>query len=842
MLTRMLNLVKRDQNVAMETRLFRLLCFAAAALSLFAVIPTNLFLHITPWVNVAVLGFGLTCLALYSVSLRGKDHFFGFYLLLLLLLNGVWFLDSGSDGCVGYFFFAAVVYPLAFWRGRKRWLLVGFFLLNVWALQNVDHVFPQLITRFASPADRLLDLMSGFGTSMLAAILMFWFILSSYDQEKESLHSNLRRLEDAQRVNADIIDFLPDATVVLDLEHRVIAWNRAMEELTGTCKEEMLGRGAFAYAEPFYGQPRNILADYVLEGTMPEPGLYVGVQQQGAALTATAFSPLLQGPDGTHFSILAAPLFDRDGRMSGAIESIRDITHQIKAERNIHRSEEELRRIMELLPVGIVWIDPDGNIEFANQRLFELFGEPCRSLATTRQLFGRLYPDPWARECALQKWQQSIAGTGRGERSLVPSELPITRRDGSVRHTILNTLVMDRRVVVLFTDITDREQLHSEMIKRQKLESLGLLAGGIAHDFNNILTCILGNLSVSQLYLGNAHRACGPLREAEKASGRAAELSRQLLTFARGGEPVKKPVDPAVLVKESISLTLRGTHAVACLDLAADLHGIEADEGQLSQVFNNLLINAVQAMPAGGKIQVIFDNTVLSATNRHSLPAGVYVRMTFADAGCGIAEADLGKIFDPYFTTKSTGTGLGLASVHSIVSRHGGSVRAQSTPGLGSTFELLLPAAAPRAANSGGGRDAGLRPPTFGGKILVMDDEEMIRMLAEEMLGALGYQAESCRHGEEAVERYAAARERGVPYDAAILDLTVAGGMGGLKTAEKIRDLDPEACLIVSSGYSNDPVIADFASYGFCAVLTKPYRSQDVDRILRAVHGQPVTV
>jgi PAS domain S-box-containing protein len=384
-------------------------------------------------------------------------------------------------------------------------------------------------------------------------------------------------------------------------------------------------------------------------------------------------------------------------------------------------------------------------------------------------------------------------------------------------------------------EITDRKEREKELLKMEKLESLGVLAGGIAHDFNNILTGIMGNISFARMFLDDDHQSCKPLAEAEKASVRAGELARQLLTFARGGEPVKKVVSIQHLVNETVSLALSGSNVKGIIEVPASIHAVEADEGQMNQVVHNIVINAKQAMPGGGTLNVAARNVTLDYTNTMALPAGNYIRISFADQGCGISNADQKRIFDPYFTTKPSGNGLGLSLAHSIVTRHGGHIGVKSVKGKGATFLIHLPSNG--AAYSTRQTDAAEATDGVhgGGSILVMDDEEIIRHITTEMLEYLGYRATTCENGAEAMEKYKAARESGEPFSAVILDLTIPGGMGGKEVSEQILATDPEACLIVSSGYSNDPIMSDYSAYGFNGAIAKPYNIQEFGRLLNSL-------
>lgn len=390
-------------------------------------------------------------------------------------------------------------------------------------------------------------------------------------------------------------------------------------------------------------------------------------------------------------------------------------------------------------------------------------------------------------------------------------------------------------IVTTCRDITERKEHEKELLKNEKLGSLGILAGGIAHDFNNILTAIIGNISFAKVFLENTHKSYKPLAEAEKATARAGELAHQLLTFARGGEPLKKMVAPQHLVDEAVSLVLRGSNVKATVDIPDLIHAIEADEGQMSQVLHNIIINATQAMPGGGALMVRAENELLAENNALSLPPGTYVRLTFADQGCGISDDDLKRIFDPYFTTKSAGNGLGLASVHSIINRHGGHVGVRSIVGKGTTFTIFLPSLGDIYTKF----QTDIAPPSAGGRrggsILVMDDEEMIRDIASSILTHLGYEVTTCAGGDEAVALYKNAVASSTPFLAVIMDLTIPGGLGGKEAAEQILAVFPRALLIASSGYSNDLIMCNHQEYGFSRAIAKPYSVDEIEQVLNSL-------
>jgi PAS domain S-box-containing protein len=374
------------------------------------------------------------------------------------------------------------------------------------------------------------------------------------------------------------------------------------------------------------------------------------------------------------------------------------------------------------------------------------------------------------------------------------------------------------------------QSLEQERLRTAKLESIGTLAGGIAHDFNNLLTGIMGNIGMVKTNISPSDATFEMLNEAEKAAIRAKELTQQLLTFARGGKPVKKSVNIAAIIKESAAFALRGSKAKLELSLPDDLWTIEADEGQISQVINNLVINADEAMPGGGTLKIQAKNLNLKKNNVPPLPVGDYVRIDIADIGIGISPEHLQRIFEPYFTTKQRGSGLGLTTAYSIVRNHGGTIHAVSKLNKGSAFHIYLPAA--KKPTKGGKIMKAVSGGQAGGKVLVMDDEEIIRKMLKNMLSLAGYAVELSADGAEALEKYKEAKKIGDPFNAVIMDLTIPGGMGGREAVQKLLEIDPQAKVIVSSGYATDPIMSEYSKYGFQAVIAKPYSVKQLQETL----------
>lgn len=428
-----------------------------------------------------------------------------------------------------------------------------------------------------------------------------------------------------------------------------------------------------------------------------------------------------------------------------------------------------------------------------------------------------------------------------GDKHFLVFETRHLRKDGTAYpvEVRLQTVESAGRKVFLaiVNDITERrksEALLAEMANMQRVESLGALAGGIAHDFNNMLTGIMANLSLMSARIKDGQNA-DILHDTMEAARSAQVLTQQLMAFAKGGKPVKKEFCLGRSLKEIFSLATRGTSCTHDLDLQKDLWSVDGDEGQIKQAVNNLLLNALQAMPSGGTLTLAAANLRLES-ERGALPAGNYIKLTVSDTGIGIPKEYLPRIFEPYFTTKSQGHGLGLPMTWSVVKNHGGHIEAASEPGKGTSFELLLPATGRALAPE---RDQARAAVKGTGKILLLEDEELLKKAAVRMLKELGYTPEVTNDGKETLAAYRKALKGGRPFAAVIMDLTIPGGMGGREAVAELRKLHPAAKVIVSSGYSDEAVMADYKAYGFDAVLPKPYTYEQMAETLAKVLAGP---
>jgi len=522
---------------------------------------------------------------------------------------------------------------------------------------------------------------------------------------------------------------------------------------------------------------------------------------------------------------LESRVMERTRQLSAANERLQqDIEERKRVEARLRKEESIRGRVFEAIPDMIAVIDRDLHIIHSNWG--GGYGYvPEEQRRAMPHCYDAFYPEQGKRCEPCHAREVFVTGKPvfREKHTSRSSHIEIRA------YPIFDEAGTVSLVVVHIRDITERKKLEDEMLKSQKLESLGVLAGGIAHDFNNLLTGVLCNVSLAKLLAGENAGIAERLDSAEKAILRAGDLTRQLLTFSRGGTPVKKTVTIEQIVMDSVSFALCGSNVRCEFSIPPDIRAVTADPGQMSQVINNLIINADQAMPDGGVIMVRAENVDIGTEALTTLAAGSYVKLSVQDRGCGIPDAILDRIFDPYFTTKPKGSGLGLATVYSIIRKHGGLVTVDSAPGKGSTFVVYLPATDKTPAAP----DAVSRPVRKGsGRILVMDDEEIIREVAREILTQLGYDAETCGNGQEALRLYRQALET-EPFDAALMDLTIPGGMGGKETMRKLLELDPKVRGIVTSGYSNDPILAHYGEYGFRGVILKPY---DIDELGCVLH------
>ncbi len=492
----------------------------------------------------------------------------------------------------------------------------------------------------------------------------------------------------------------------------------------------------------------------------------------------------------------------------------KEIAERAKAQQSIELSKEGFRNIVDRTRQGIIILDLGETVVYANSSAARMFGQTT-DVVVGERLSLRLVPG--------QAVELDIIRPSGGNGV---AEVRVERTEWNGKPAYL----------VVIHDITDMKQSECQLLRAQKLESLELIAGGVAHDFNNLLTANVANISLAKMRTKQDSPIYEALIRAEKAAHKAKDLTRQLLTFTKGKILVKRPTSIRPLIEDCVSLSLGGSNVKSELDIPEDLWAVDAEPSQLGMLFQNLLINACQAMPRGGTISIQAENVVVNyptGREEHSASRSKFIRISLQDSGAGVTTENLSKIFEPYFTTKPNGSGLGLTTAHSIVQSHGGRIEIKSRVGHGTCFYIYLPASEYAAETVQ--RVVDLPPISGSGRILVMDDEEDIREVTVSLLQQLGYQAESACGGVEAIEKYRSGKFSGKPFDVVIVDLVVPGGMGGKATIERLRSFDPGVKVILSTGNEIDEVVSNYRLHGFKGLIRKPYTTEEIASALHSV-------
>ena len=646
-------------------------------------------------------------------------------------------------------------------------------------------------------------------------------------------------LRESQQQLSDIIDFLPDATLVIDNAGEVIAWNRAMEEMTGIQAADMVGKGNFEYALPLYGERRPILIDLVLRPQEDVEAEYEYVERKGTAMAGEAYAPALRGGEAYVFA-KASALFDSKGNIVGAIESIRDISERRSAEEALARAEERYRSIFENAMEGIYQTSVDGRFISVNPAFAHMlrYDTPEEVLNTITDVSRQLYVNPAHRVELLRLLMEQ----GKAHKF----ETQFRRKGGSIAWVALNVrVVRDKAGRIIYLegtaeDISERKTLEAQLVQVQKLEAIGTLAGGIAHDFNNILAPIIGYSELALKEIAADTRLYRNIEQVLRSGHRAKDLVKQILTFGRKTEQERGPVQVSTLVKETEKMlrsTLPSTIEIRRnIDSEATYITVMADPTQIHQVLMNLCTNAAHAMrEKGGVLSMTLAKVEIDSTLSAEIPDledGSYLRLSVSDTGHGMDEEVIQRIFDPYFTTKGPdeGTGLGLAVVYGIVKDLSGGITVSSNPGEGTTFEVFLPITETSPTSSA---IVPGRLPTGNGRILVVDDEKYVVEMLKEMLEGLGYEVTARYSSGDALGAFQAQPQR---FDLVITDQTMPH-MTGTDLAKEILKIRPDIPVILCTGFSAmvDEVRAE--KIGIKALLMKPVAlrqmAEEIHRLLK---------
>ncbi|MDH5562193.1 MAG: PAS domain S-box protein [Nitrospirota bacterium] len=631
------------------------------------------------------------------------------------------------------------------------------------------------------------------------------------------------QLTELQSQYSSLVDSAHEGIISADLHGTMVSWNPAAEAIFGFQQEEILGHSILTLLEEGY---RDLYQKGLEDISYGEPAAHPiqrPLELTGLRKTSESFPLEISltswkvGLD-THYGFI-----------------LRDISDRKRLEQSLLEEKDRLVTTLQSLEEGIITTDREGRITFFNT-LAEQITEWASQDAVTRPLqeVFRLTNEDFKSEdhTTLPFPSSSSALTAED------SPLHLMTKHGLQRTiSMRETPIRDHSshlmgTVIVFHDITDLHRQEAEQERINKLNSLGVLAGGLAHDFNNLLTTILGNVFVAKLRMVPQDPLAQNLEQAEQACLRAKELTQQLLTFAKGGAPIKTSIALGDLLRKSAIFALSGSSISCHFDIPHDLWPLDADASQLRQVIQNITINARQAMAEGGHFSIRVENAALhtpATLPSPTLPTGNYVKISFEDQGPGIKEQELPNIFDPYYTTKPGASGLGLATAHSIVQQHQGYISVSSVLGKGTTFTVYLPSSYSTVPTDHQAIPKGR------GRVLVMDDEPSICRMVEDALTQFGYDVTTVADGQAAIDRFTESLAKGKTFDAILLDLTIPGGMGGKDAIQHLRKLDPHVKAIVTSGYSDDPIMSDFQAYGFQDILVKPYKITDLANTLKAL-------
>jgi PAS domain S-box-containing protein len=671
--------------------------------------------------------------------------------------------------------------------------------LEKWFGQNQATTLPQWIKP---------TLLAGGG------LLFFIFLISLILKKQVSMKTKDLRT---------VFDSSPTAIFIHDMDGTIIELNQTMLEMFKVNKKEALSLSmADDYSSP--QNPLNMLSAFWRKASDGNPQQFEWIARRpnddSTFLVQVNLNKIIYG----NRKVIYA--------------TMQDITAKKETEDNLASEQERLAVTLRSIGDGVIATDTVGSIVFLNKVAEDLTG--------------------WTNEEAQGKPSSEIFNiinekTGQKCVSPIQRVLQLGRIVGLANHTALiakdgtsrsiadsGAPIRDKEskvvgVVLVFRDVSHEHKMEEELLKIRKLESIGVLAGGIAHDFNNILAAILGNIELTTYRITKEDtKSLTLLNDAKKATKRATKLTQQLLTFAKGGDPVREEIILPELITESTDFVLHGSRVACNYSFPDNLWRVDVDSGQIGQVIQNIIINAKHAMPAGGTISIRCDNISDAATESLlSVDQGNYVRITLQDTGIGIPREIIDKIFDPYFSTKQEGSGLGLAICHSIINKHEGYLTVDSIPGKGTNFTIYLPAILHTKVTSTDTQ--GVTSPVKAAKVMIMDDEAMLLDVAQSQLAVLGHEAILVTDGVQAINRYQELQDNNAPVDLVIMDLTIPGGMGGQEAAQKLLQVDPKATIIVASGYSNDPVMADYKEYGFRAAIAKPFDLKELSNTIASV-------
>jgi len=743
----------------------------------------------------------------------------------------------------------------------------GFMISN-----SLDAVFASA----GKPLEKPVDFKAEFNSKLYGRIPVSASLSSVYDKFNDTLGlvvclcdmrpANQLKLEFAERTRAEfalreseeryreLFELAGDIIYIVDLDGKFLSINKKCETILEYSREEILKLSVFDLLLPEYADILKKEIGLHIKGSSYKDRYEVNVKSKSGRIMTFEISARLKYKDGVPVELHGIA---------------RDVTERNISAEKLLKSEQKYREFADSLPQTVYECDPSGRLTFVNRWAYKAFGYTREEFEKGINVFDVLAPeyvpkarksfseilgnargtkpagDEFVMQCKnggtfpaiVHSYAVFTEGVPAGFRGIILDISEIKKVEAELRlaHEELEAKIADRTAELALANdelkkrIEERKRMEAEIVKIGKLDSLSVLAGGIAHDFNNFLTAIITNLSLARMYANKEDKLLEILKRTEDVAFRSKELTAQLLTFSRGGKPLRRIAGVDEILKNSLEFSARGSCVKCDVSIADGLWMANIDEGQMNQVFMNLAINSIQAMPGGGTIKAIASNVTIGAGHK-ALQPGRYVKVSISDAGIGIPPENMDKIFDPYFTTKAKGNGLGLASVYSIIKNHEGSVDVESSPGVGTTVNICIPAAE-KSSSDEKPRKAEIFK-MLSGRVLIMDDEIDIRDTVRLILMKWGLDVSTACDGNEAIEIFKKEKEAGRPFDLLLMDLTVPGGMGGIDAAAKIIEIDPEASILVLSGCFDGPVTADYKKYGFKNFISKPFRLEELNKTL----------
>jgi len=808
-----------EGDANLEHRFLVGLCLLGALVPFFVILPVNAFQDLSPLVNVSVSVFGIANIGLYLATRRGHHLEKTTFLLLLGLLNILWFTNGGSQGSVFMYFFLAMAFLVIFFRSWFRVLMLGLLVVDGVGLLLAEGHFPSLVIPFACPEDRFLDLVVGFLISNLLGALMLWVVVVGYRRERTRLNASMDALASAERRQQALLRHSWDILSVIDAQGVLVYNSPAVRRIHGFEETDLLGVSTFSQVHP--EDQAQVMASF--QEALAAPGTPVQARYRYAR------------KDGSWVEMEAVGVSHVDDpSIHGVVTNSRDITERVKVEQELLESRELLSTLIDSTDDLVLLVDAERfGVKLFNQAarkhflsIYEVEPQVGKSLqeillpegaALWRGLFERV----------LREGSLTLDYVfARPERHFAFSLNPL-ERGGKV----FGISVFGKDITRLKRAEEERQRIELQLWQSQKMESLGSLAGGIAHDFNNMLGGIIGYADLMLSTEGEPKRQ-NYLKAILGAAERSSEMTRKLLAFGRRGKNVVEPVELDTLVREGHEMLKpslkQGVDVVLELE---SVPSIDADPSQINQVFLNLAINANEAMAGRGVITIRtrVERLEGSAAEALGVVPGDYVAFSVADTGTGMSEDVRSRMFEPFFTTKTDGkvlgSGLGLSTVYGIVQSHHGGIRVESEPSRGSTFTAYFP-----KGKLGDPEAVAVAPIHRGrGLILVVEDEPVMMKFTQAALRELGYTSVSAWDGEEGSRVF---RERHGEISAVILDLKMPK-MGGRECFGELQRTDPAVSVLICTGYGENEEVQELISRGARGLLKKPFRVAELAEHLK---------